>query len=309
MTSWLLLAASLACAAPSPRRALPELWASVQPPAGWTVSPSGRWTPPDDGSVAASLSFREEVDASAWIKDEAHPSEATRRIQRLAAVRAGQIEQRGPWKMVEIEATTTDGKTSRSLVAAMAAPGGAYVATFTGPDPAWSKRKGEAAELIESLRRMPPPIAYSRAVLKGKFSVDAPEGEWKRVIGDPMGDLIALAPASPDRGRTASLEVSALGGDEARTFLARRCPGGATRTMRARGVVWSVAEASVKPKDSGPATPEVPASVQTQRRLTRCGLATIQGRAYGVEWESTPAAYEYGLPAFERALATLKPEP
>ena len=303
-----LLLASLCAAAPAPQRPLPWLWGTAPVPAGWTALGDGAWEPPaaaGEPRVAAQIDFLEGRSPADWIKVRADPPPAMRKVQRLASVKAGAVEHRGGWLVVEAEETSVDGSKVKAYYAALPAPAGVYAASYTGKEPAFSAHKAEAVALIEGFRRLPPPLRFSALPVPGKFSLSAPAGAWRAVVGGADADLRAIAPLSPGGGAPGMLLASTLDGGaaEAAAFLARSCPGGASGTRSGEAGLWSLAEASSR---SELVMPEAPAAGGRVYR-SRCAALARGGRVYTLLWTAPPAAYDYGVPAFDEALRSLAP--
>jgi hypothetical protein len=304
----LLTLAAAAFAAQGPERPVPYLWASAPTPQGWELVHDHVWRPRGrSGGPAIDVLFKEGGSVTDWIHGEAEPSAANLKMQRLSGARAGAVDHRGPWTLVEVEQTALDGKKTKSLSAAMPAPGGIYTVAYWGSEPDYSASRPLALGFLDGFKRMPPLLRYAPVEAAGKFSVSVPTAPWSVVAGDVDADVRVIAPGSPAGGPPGMLTVHALGADKdaASKFLAQTCGGAPTKAVRARAGDWRVAEVLNKGKLT---VPEKPWLSDSERR-SRCAALTAGGRAYGVWWYAPPSAFDYGLPAFDRALETFRAAP
>lgn len=301
--AWL---AGAALAARAPQRPVPYLWASAAVPAGWEQVREKEWRPRGRRSPAITVLFEPGGSAADWVQRQAEPSAFTRKVLRYKDVRAGEIEHRGGWTLVEVVTTSSDGVKTVTLDAALPAPGGIYALSYWGREPEYSARKSQALAFLDSFKRLPPYFHYAPLSLPGKFSVFVPTGSWANIVGDVDVDVRAVAPLSPGGQPPGMLSVTALGADQdaASRFLADACSGGAVRAAPASAGAWLMSESVSKETVE---MPEAPRGRDDTRR-NRCAVLKAGGRAYGVWWTAPPAAYDYGLPAFEKAVQTLRPE-
>ena len=300
-----LLAASASAAPPAPRP-VPYLWASAPTPAGWELVHEHVWRPRGaSGGPAIEAVFKEGEEALAWIRGEAEPTAFQRKTLGLSQARAGRVEHRGPWLVVEIELTHKDGLKTRELDAAMPAPAGIYAVTYFGRDPEYSRLKDQALAFLDGFKRLPPPLRVAPLEVPDKFSVSFPTGSWSVVLGDPDADARAVAPASPGGGAPGLLSAAFLGPDKdaGARFMEQTCGGAPQRTVRTRAGVWMAAEASSRARLK---LADAPQSADGPRR-SKCAVLSAGGRWYGLWWYAPPSAYDYGVPAFDEALATLRP--
>lgn len=300
--AWL---AGAALAAPAPQRPVPYLWASAAAPAGWEQVRDKEWRPRGARSPAITVLFLPGASAVDWTREQAEPSAFTRKVLRYKEVRAGRVERRGAWTLVEVVTTGSDGVKTTTLDAALPAPGGIYALSYWGREPEYSRRKAQALAFLDSFKRMPPFFHYAALELPGKFSVDVPTGSWANIVGDSDVDVRAVAPLSPGGEAPGLLSVTDLGPDKEAPgrFLADACAGGASRAGRVRGRSWLQSESVTRERAR---LPEAPPNRDETRR-NRCAVLQSGGRAYGVWWTAPPSAYDYGLPAFQRAVDTLRP--
>jgi hypothetical protein len=300
-----LLAASGSAAPPAPRP-VPYLWASAPTPAGWELVHEHVWRPRGaSGGPAIEAVFKEGEEALSWIRGEAEPTAFQRKTLGLSRVRAGRVEHRGPWLLVEVELAHTDGTTTRELDAALPAPAGIYAVTYFGRDPEYARLKDQALAFLDGFRRLPPPLRSETLTVPGRFSVSFPAAPWSTVLGDPDAEARAIAPASPGGGAPGLLSATALGADKdaGARFMEQTCGGAPQRARRTRAGVWMTAEAFSRARLT---LADAPQSADGPRR-SKCAVLSAGGLWYGLWWYAPPSAYDYGVPAFDEALATFRP--
>lgn len=301
----LLLVALCAAAAPSGPTSLPRAWAEVSVPDGWRAVAEGLWSR-GQGPQASTLSvaFRPGEDVMEWLRRKAEPSAAQRRALRLTAVDSGSVEYRGPWAIVSGLEVEAGGARRRVLHAALPAPGGLYSVDATASESDWPRVKAEAGRLLDGFRRETPPLTFEPLEVKGAFALSAPAGSWTRSGPDADADARVIAPRGPGGGAPGMLTVKAAAPAQADALLRQLCPGAAPVARRARAGILRLAESRLAPSGE---TPEADAASAAPLR-TRCAVLDESGRSFVIAWMARPESYEYGLPAFQRAVESLVPE-
>jgi hypothetical protein len=307
----LLLACSAFAAAPGYRRvADARLWFSAELPSSWEAegAGTGAFKPKAGSGSGITVSFFAEGDALKHVRDAADPSSGVRDARRIALFRGSAPEHRGQWVVVETFEKNVQGAAEYAAQAALPAPGGGfYSSTYWAVDETAFKRGKPAFEhWLDTFKREPPALRFE-PYKDDELSLEAPGAPWSREKEAATGETLFLPPAGPGEQSRGLLKIQRFGmsadqfaksegaskpGHKAAPITRKKLPAGDALT-------WDV---EVHVKDD----PLAERRTGDRRELYRWAVLERRGGCVAVSWSAPPASFENGLPAFERALKTLR---